>query len=604
MLKKIVYKTVACLCAVAVFFCSILYKPKEVYAAEIAGGVILEKICQWILLPAIGWVGGKLAESIYNDWTGKTEIKVNADGSVDVSEAQMKELKQIAEDYAQQEAGVYTYHNQSGYNTVRMWLAGFAKIDTDRFDVNVDTLDNGMSWVAWGINGHIGYITNALPGAVWVSPDGVCVSFYNNTGNESFPYKSYKCDYDGYSDGQWHDAISNFSYYGQGQYTGSDHLAFTSVDAYKSWRGGSTGVIPLAPTYSGGGVHIDKDTVNKINTIDFDTDLGKELQLTITNNQDIDMDELQKMLDDLFQKYIKDNNIVLTEPEPDPDKPGGDIPTLSSATFTYDGTGTFGSGSPNVLTFEYMPESVRIECDNNQSNQVCYMLVYQGDSSGIVHFTSGSDVYNRRMYLNWQDDGYSLSFYSNYDAACQLNYSSCTYKVTYTFENLMHIDPGGSSDLTETNTLIEEVRDKLNSILTYIKKIYKQVIVGNVIDAIDALADVIDAAINALNEAGKDAEAVGGLGELIKTKFPFCIPFDMLALITCLEAEPQSPTFEIPFTYAPLGINESITIDFTVFEDAIKFVRWFETFLFAWGLYRLTPKMLAVLNADKGDGES
>lgn len=603
MIKKIGYKTVACLCAVAVFFGSIVYKPQEVHA-EVTLLAVLTYLTFSIGVPILASEGYNY---IKDKWSGTTDIKVNADGSVDVSESQMKELKELCETYAQEQAGVYTYRNKSNYSSVRMWLAGFAKIDTSRFDVNVDTLDNGMSWVAWGINGHMGYITNAPVNGVWISPDASSVTFYNNTGNETVPYKSYKCDYDGYSDGQWYDNYSNFSFYGQGQYTGADHLAFTSIDSYKNWRGGTDiPVIPLTPTWTGGGVHIDKDTVNKLNTIDIDNDLGKELQLTITNNQDIDMDELQKMLDDLFKKYLDDNNIVYTQPDPDvpDDSSGADISSLLSTSFTYDGVGTCGSGSPCVLTFDNVPENIRVECNNNQSGQVCYMLVYQGDTSGIVHFTSGADVYARRMYLNWSEDGKTLSYYSNYDSACQLNSIGYTYNVTYYYENLTHIDPGSGSDLTETNTLLQEIRDKLSSIVTTVKKIYKQVIVGNVIDAIDALADIVDAAINALNEAGEDAAAIGGVSELIKTKFPFCLPFDAYALVCLLEAEPQTPTFEIPFVYTPLGLNETIVIDFTLFDEPIKYLRWLETFLFIWGLILLTPKMVLLLNSDKGGGNT
>lgn len=64
-----------------------------------------------------------------------------------------------------------------------------------------------------------------------------------------------------------------------------------------------------------------------------------------------------------------------------------------------------------------------------------------------------------------------------------------------------------------------------------------------------------------------------GLG----SKFPFCIPYDLFNLISVFDAEPVTPKFEIPFVFEKWGINESITIDLSIFDNIAKIFRTFET---------------------------
>lgn len=67
-----------------------------------------------------------------------------------------------------------------------------------------------------------------------------------------------------------------------------------------------------------------------------------------------------------------------------------------------------------------------------------------------------------------------------------------------------------------------------------------------------------------------------GLG----SKFPFCIPYDLINLISVFNAEPVAPKFEIPFVFEKWGINESYTIDLSIFDNVAKIFRTFETFWF------------------------
>ena len=73
--------------------------------------------------------------------------------------------------------------------------------------------------------------------------------------------------------------------------------------------------------------------------------------------------------------------------------------------------------------------------------------------------------------------------------------------------------------------------------------------------------------------------AVSGLTEV----FPFCIPFDIYALLSSLSAEPQTPVFTARFV-VPGVINQEFTIDLSPFNSVAQIVRTFELLAFIIGL--------------------
>lgn len=79
-----------------------------------------------------------------------------------------------------------------------------------------------------------------------------------------------------------------------------------------------------------------------------------------------------------------------------------------------------------------------------------------------------------------------------------------------------------------------------------------------------------------------------GLG----SKFPFCIPYDLIKLISVFDREPVAPKFEIPFVFERWGINEVITVDFTDFEVVAKICRTLETFCFIGFLIMKTRNLI------------
>ncbi|MEE0929422.1 MAG: hypothetical protein UIM53_00315 [Acutalibacteraceae bacterium] len=79
---------------------------------------------------------------------------------------------------------------------------------------------------------------------------------------------------------------------------------------------------------------------------------------------------------------------------------------------------------------------------------------------------------------------------------------------------------------------------------------------------------------------------------LFKEKFPFCLPWDIYSLFANLQAKPECPKFEISFELKRFGIDESIVIDLSLFEEQIKIVRFFIGLGFTLVLIFVSRKMI------------
>ncbi len=92
-------------------------------------------------------------------------------------------------------------------------------------------------------------------------------------------------------------------------------------------------------------------------------------------------------------------------------------------------------------------------------------------------------------------------------------------------------------------------------------------------------------------EPGEDV-VIGDYAIDLRKLFPFCIPFDFIALLRVLDAEPEAPRFEIPFVIPMLGIDITYEIDLSMFNDAMEVIRLFELVSFVIGLMLLTGKVI------------
>lgn len=86
----------------------------------------------------------------------------------------------------------------------------------------------------------------------------------------------------------------------------------------------------------------------------------------------------------------------------------------------------------------------------------------------------------------------------------------------------------------------------------------------------DLLGDVIKTVIGDLDSVTRPAKA---LADAAQSKFPTSIPWDIVAILGVMSADPECPKFEIPFSVPRLGINETIKIDLSDAEKVAELSR-------------------------------
>lgn len=173
-------------------------------------------------------------------------------------------------------------------------------------------------------------------------------------------------------------------------------------------------------------------------------------------------------------------------------------------------------------------------------------------------------------------------------------------KAVYSSSGSGSTDVDVSVDMSETNTILDKILKKLDDILQAIKTI------GN-IEIIDIGEDnpITEWTNNITNmvvnpEANIDAtigDISGSMNEpisLLKTKFPFSIPWDIAFLLEFLADSPETPKFEIPMKFESMNIDEKLTIDFSHFESVSKVSRMLLTLLFMVALMNLTTKVFNI----------
>ena len=74
----------------------------------------------------------------------------------------------------------------------------------------------------------------------------------------------------------------------------------------------------------------------------------------------------------------------------------------------------------------------------------------------------------------------------------------------------------------------------------------------------------------------------------VTKKFPFSVPFALIACFTVLNARAEAPVFEIPFIIPMLNFEYTMTIDLSLYEEQMAMARWFFILLFIIGLIVLT----------------
>lgn len=151
--------------------------------------------------------------------------------------------------------------------------------------------------------------------------------------------------------------------------------------------------------------------------------------------------------------------------------------------------------------------------------------------------------------------------------------------------SLSHIEELLEENNKQNKNFFDKVLDKFDDIITYLKKIYRVNVVDTIADIVSSITDLFDFA----SLAQRSSETAN----LVKTKFPFCMPFDLFATLGVLSAPAVIPHFELPFNFNIFGTQteNTISIDLTQYEKLATFSRDAFTVLFVVGLIMLTIKV-------------
>ncbi len=94
------------------------------------------------------------------------------------------------------------------------------------------------------------------------------------------------------------------------------------------------------------------------------------------------------------------------------------------------------------------------------------------------------------------------------------------------------------------------------------------------------------------------ADSFTDLGNGLKTKFPFSIPWDIHYILSGLATTPKAPRFELPLKVERYGINETIVVDMARFQVLSDLSRSIFSLLFAMVLINLTIKVIGSLKEE------
>lgn len=78
----------------------------------------------------------------------------------------------------------------------------------------------------------------------------------------------------------------------------------------------------------------------------------------------------------------------------------------------------------------------------------------------------------------------------------------------------------------------------------------------------------------------------------LRSFFPFCIPFDFIALLDALDADPVAPCFTFPVVIPALDYREDVKLDLSIFDDVAEVIRICEKVSFLIFLMFATSKVI------------
>ena len=133
-----------------------------------------------------------------------------------------------------------------------------------------------------------------------------------------------------------------------------------------------------------------------------------------------------------------------------------------------------------------------------------------------------------------------------------------------------------------------------DSVIDYLKKITHALTAGNIIDTLDTLLNLKDDADGLSDFVDGVVGDIEPTVSLMKTKFPTSIPWDIIAVISVMACDPQTPRFEIPINIDIMGqkYEDVLVIDLEQFDRVARFGRALLSVMFTLWLLLVTKRLL------------
>lgn len=231
---------------------------------------------------------------------------------------------------------------------------------------------------------------------------------------------------------------------------------------------------------------------------------------------------------------------------------------------------------------------------DDQKIEILQQYIYSGGASGTGGSGSGNGTGGYPGNTDYEDN-------KDLPSGTDLTDTNSWLKKIYLKVCQIYDKLNSTVEAVEYDALAK-IQDSLDEIIEQLKKIKRWTAVDTVIDGVDAVADwaqfIRDFIDDTTSGVATVASTMTDATELMKTKFPFCLPWDMYILITFLAHEPQAPVFELPIIIEGFGIEEYIVVDLTQFSGLSILSRTLLSIIYCYGLINFTFKVLPIVKEE------
>lgn len=348
-----------------------------------------------------------------------------------------------------------------------------------------------------------------------------------------------------YSDTDFYVYPGKYSY----RYHGSPLKIFSSLTSAKYYYGilnsDDTVNVYYYNNYSPTNINVNLSTVKNTNyeqvfNNTYNT-INEEKNTYITNNSSISEEELQKIIEKALEKYISDTGNS-------GGSSGGDSGSSSGGSSGGDSGGSSGGTITDLSGIEKLLKS-------------------------IEHFLDLIE-----QHTGWTDTRLELT--------------------NSVLSNMQTVINTIGDTLTGQQDILKEIRDLLDadsgkSIFDHLGDILDNTIgelLGNI------LKDLVDFFIGDGGIVEAVTSPASALASTAQSKFPTSIPWDIIAIIRIMSAEPEPPKIAVPFKIDRLGIDYTIKIDLSKADKVAELSRNMLTVTFLLFLTIQTRKLYGAMS--------